>query len=122
MKKLAVLLLICLSLAACEKKEDTTPIVKTVSADFETATTYYISLSIQNVPCTASATSTRGVVWGTKTEPTTFGSTKLASACFAGGNLLITQLVSKTKYYVRAFATMPSGEVIYGNELTFTTP
>lgn len=63
----------------------------------------------------------RGVCWGTATGPTISLTTKTSNGTGTGtftSNL--TGLVTKTKYYVRAYATSSAG-TSYGNEIFFTT-
>jgi uncharacterized protein (TIGR02145 family) len=63
----------------------------------------------------------RGVVWSTSPSPTITLSTKTTDGIGTGTfTSSITNLTSKTTYYVRAYATNSAGTG-YGNEITFTT-
>jgi uncharacterized protein (TIGR02145 family) len=68
-----------------------------------------------------SGITTRGVVWGTSTNPTISLSTKTSDGTGVGVfQSAITGLDASTKYFVRAYATNSVGTG-YGDELSFTT-
>ena len=68
-----------------------------------------------------SGITTRGVVWGTSTNPTISLSTKTSDGTGVGAfQSAITGLDASTKYFVRAYATNSVGTG-YGNELSFIT-
>ncbi len=68
-----------------------------------------------------SGITTRGVVWGTSTNPTISLTTKTSDGTGVGAfQSAISGLAASTKYFVRAYATNSVG-TSYGNELTFTT-
>jgi uncharacterized protein (TIGR02145 family) len=68
------------------------------------------------------AITSRGVVWGTSTNPGTDLSTKTSDGTGLGSfKSSITGLKANTKYYVRAYA-INSNWIGYGNEVSFTTP
>ena len=68
-----------------------------------------------------SGITTRGVVWGTSTNPTISLSTKTSDGTGVGAfQSAITGLDASTKYFVRAYATNSVGTG-YGDELSFTT-
>jgi len=63
----------------------------------------------------------RGVVWSTSTNPTINLTTKTSDGTGTGSfTSSLTNLVPKTTYYVRAYATNSTGTG-YGNEISFTT-
>ena len=63
----------------------------------------------------------RGVVWSTSPSPTILLSTKTSNGTGIGSfTSLLTNLIPKTTYYVRAYATNSAGTG-YGNEISFTT-
>jgi uncharacterized protein (TIGR02145 family) len=63
----------------------------------------------------------RGVVWGTSSNPTISLTTKTSDGTGSGSfQSLITGLAVNTIYFVRAYATNSAG-TSYGNELSFTT-
>ena len=63
----------------------------------------------------------RGVVWSTSPSPTILLSTKTSNGTGIGSfTSLLNNLIPKTNYYVRAYATNIAGTG-YGNEITFTT-
>ena len=63
----------------------------------------------------------RGVVWSTSQSPTISLSTKTSNGTGIGSfTSLLTNLIPKTTYYVRAYATNSAGTG-YGNEISFTT-
>jgi uncharacterized protein (TIGR02145 family) len=68
------------------------------------------------------AVTSRGVVWGTATNPGTDLSTKTSDGTGTGSfQSSITGLKENTKYYLRAYA-INSNWIGYGNEVSFTTP
>jgi hypothetical protein len=68
-----------------------------------------------------SGITTRGVVWGTSTNPTISLTTKTSDGTGVGAfQSAISGLAASTKYFVRAYATNSVG-TSYGNELSFTT-
>ena len=68
------------------------------------------------------AITSRGVVWGTSTNPGTDLSTKTSDGTGTGSfQSSITGLKENTKYYLRAYA-INSSWIGYGNEVSFTTP
>jgi uncharacterized protein (TIGR02145 family) len=67
------------------------------------------------------AITSRGLVWGTSTNPGTDLSTKTSDGTGLGSfKSSITGLKANTKYYVRAYA-INSNWIGYGNEVSFTT-
>ena len=67
------------------------------------------------------AITSRGVVWGTSTNPGTDLSTKTSDGTGTGSfQSSITGLKENTKYYLRAYA-INSTWIGYGNEISFTT-
>ena len=65
--------------------------------------------------------SARGVVWSTSTNPTIALTTKTSNGTGTGSfSSTLTNLTSKTTYYVRSYATNSAGTG-YGNEISFTT-
>lgn len=63
----------------------------------------------------------RGVVWGTSSNPLITGPNKTTDGSGTGQYVSsLNGLSSRTQYYVRAYAVTATG-VYYGNELTFTT-
>jgi hypothetical protein len=67
------------------------------------------------------AITSRGVVWGTATNPGTDLSTKTSDGTGTGSfQSSITGLKENTKYYLRAYA-INSSWIGYGNEVSFTT-
>jgi uncharacterized protein (TIGR02145 family) len=68
-----------------------------------------------------SVVTTRGVVWSTSPNPTISLTTKTTNGSGIGSfTSILINLVPKTTYYVRAYATNSAG-IGYGNEITFTT-
>jgi uncharacterized protein (TIGR02145 family) len=68
-----------------------------------------------------SVITSRGVVWGTTTNPTISLTTKTSDGTGSGSfQSSITGLAANTNYYIRAYATNSVG-TSYGNELSFTT-
>ena len=63
----------------------------------------------------------RGVCWGTSSNPTISGSHTSDGNNAGNFTSHITGLTPGTTYYVRAYATNSTGTT-YGNEITFTTP
>ncbi|NVO19319.1 MAG: beta-lactamase family protein [Bacteroidetes bacterium] len=69
----------------------------------------------------SSAIISKGIVWGTSSQPTTSLSTKTDEGPGTGiYTSHLAGLIPSTKYYVRAYATNAAGTA-YGNELNFTT-
>jgi uncharacterized protein (TIGR02145 family) len=62
----------------------------------------------------------RGVCWATSSSPTIAGSKTSNGSGTGTFTSDLTNLTPGTKYFIRAYATSPSGTV-YGNELTFIT-
>jgi hypothetical protein len=63
----------------------------------------------------------RGVVWGTSTNPTISLTTKTTDGNGSGSfTSNVSGLTANTQYYVRAYATNSAG-TSYGNEISFTT-
>jgi hypothetical protein len=68
-----------------------------------------------------SVITSRGVVWGTTSNPTISLTTKTSDGTGSGSfQSSITGLAANTNYYIRAYATNSVG-TSYGNELSFTT-
>jgi uncharacterized protein (TIGR02145 family) len=68
-----------------------------------------------------SVITSRGVVWGTSSNPTISLTTKTSDGTGSGSfQSLITGLAANTNYYIRAYATNSVG-TSYGNEHSFTT-
>ena len=97
----------------------TIPILTTTAI---TAITTTSSTSGGNITADGGATITaRGIVWATTTNPTIALSTKTSNGNGTGSFLSsLTNLASKTTYYVRAYATNSAGTG-YGNEISFIT-
>ncbi|MCX6246738.1 MAG: serine hydrolase [Bacteroidetes bacterium] len=119
----ALILLILLT-QACKKSSDTTPAPVTLPVLSTTAVTDISSTGATsggNITSEGSSPVTsRGVVWGTSSNPTIVLPTKTSDGSGSGiftSNL--TGLTSGARYYVRAYATSSSGTA-YGNEQTFT--
>lgn len=69
----------------------------------------------------SSPVTARGVCWSTSTNPTVSLSTRTSDGTGTGTfSSSIVGLTTRTKYYVRAYATSSAG-TSYGNEVTFTT-
>ncbi len=62
----------------------------------------------------------RGICWGTNQNPTTTDSKTNDGSGIGTFNSTLTNLVSNTTYYVRAYATNSAGTA-YGNQVTFKT-
>lgn len=62
----------------------------------------------------------RGICWGTNQNPTTADSKTNDGSGIGTFNSTLTNLVSNTTYYVRAYATNSAGTA-YGNQVTFKT-
>ena len=68
-----------------------------------------------------SAVTSRGVVWGTSTNPTILSSPKTIDGSGKGiYESKLNELLPSTQYYVRAYATNNAGTG-YGNEISFNT-
>jgi uncharacterized protein (TIGR02145 family) len=68
-----------------------------------------------------SSITARGVVWATTSNPTISLTTKTSDGTGTGSFTSdLTNLTTKTTYYVRAYATNSAGSG-YGNEISFTT-
>lgn len=66
--------------------------------------------------------SNKGLVWSTAQNPTIALTTKTSEGTATGNyQSQITNLQSNTKYFVRSYAVDASGNVAYGNEISFTT-
>lgn len=65
--------------------------------------------------------SSRGVCWGTATNPTTSNSKTVNGSGTGSYQSNLTGLKAGTKYFVRSYAVDASGIVFYGNEQSFTT-
>lgn len=64
----------------------------------------------------------RGVTWSQSHNPTiNYSRANAAMTPQASGGVTFSGLKPNTLYFVRAFVKLKSGEVIYGNELGFTT-
>jgi hypothetical protein len=63
----------------------------------------------------------RGVCWSTTANPTIANSKTEDGATAGAFTSSLTNLLSNTKYYVRAYATSGSGKTTYGNEVSFVT-
>jgi alpha-tubulin suppressor-like RCC1 family protein len=131
MKKIFILTTILLSFFSCKKSDNSNPNNNGNSSDGITVTTENIS-DIKTILATASSKvivdstknsiTMKGVVWSTTTSPTISLSTRTEQDATKGTyTSSITDLQSNTKYYVRAYAKDKNGNVIYGNEISFTT-
>ena len=123
MKKLLFTTLIVLFLFSCSddenKSNSTAPVVSTTNLSNITingAVSGGIITSDGGANITA-----RGVVWSTSQNPTIALTTKTIDGAGTGSfTSLISNLISNTTYYVKAYATNSVG-TSYGNEITFTT-
>ena len=83
--------------------------------------TYNSALVGGNVTSNGNATVTeRGICWSTSPEPTSSGSHVSIGSGLGSFTYRMTDLVSNTLYYVRAYAQNSVG-VAYGDEVSFTT-
>jgi len=64
--------------------------------------------------------SERGFCWAQFPSPTTLDNKSVAGNGVGSFNLTISGLVAGTQYFLRAYA-ISSGQIIYGNEISFTT-
>jgi M6 family metalloprotease-like protein len=116
------ILMVFLSVISCKKDSDTTPTLPTLSTS-----------SISNIASTSASSggnitedggasiTSRGVVWGTSSNPTISLSTKTSDGTGRGiFSSSVTGLARSTTYFVRAYATNSAG-TSYGNEVSFTT-
>lgn len=110
-----------LVMVSCEKEEDKTPKLTTVSIGNNiTATT---AVSGGNIISDAgTAITQKGVVWGTAQNPTIENNIGITNDGSGSDDFTsnITGLTPSTKYYIRAYARNSNG-VGYGDELDFTT-
>ena len=109
----------------CKKEGVTIPAVKTTlkptvitsNATSITAESANFSLTIAN----SNDVRYFGFCWSTSTNPTIFDScTKIIITNF-NQNQLIWNLIPNAKYFIRAYVVTNNGEVIYGNEVNFST-
>lgn len=123
MKKLLFTTLIVLLLFSCSddenKSNSTAPVVSTTNLSNITINGA-VSGGIITSDGGANITD-RGVVWSTSQNPTIALTTKTIDGAGTGSfTSLISNLISNTTYYVKAYATNSVG-TSYGNEITFTT-
>ena len=67
--------------------------------------------------------SNRGIIWSTSPNPTIYSNLGVTSNGNGSGTFVstLTNLITNTLYYVRAFGTTNSNVTIYGNQVSFTT-
>ncbi len=95
------------------------PILTTTNASAITSTTASSGGNISSDG--GSKVTARGLVWGTKSDPTIALSTKTNDGIGIGSfTSNIVSLTANTNYYVRAYATNSVGTA-YGNQVVFTT-
>jgi uncharacterized protein (TIGR02145 family) len=110
------------SAVRCLKDSNSIVSIPSLSTIAITALTTTSSTSGGNITSDGGASiTTRGVVWSTSANPTISLSTKTTNGIGTGSfSSTITNLIPKTTYYVRAYATNSAGTG-YGNEISFTT-
>ena len=105
-----------LTLNSCVKK--TTPILDTLSYSAITDSSVTLTINVnedgnEDIPL-------RGFCYGTKPNPTILDNIKNISGTLGSMQGQLTDLISTTTYYVRAYASNSEGTT-YSNEVTFTT-
>ena len=122
MRKVIVLTLLILPFlfVACEKSETNDAKVRTLNISQVGKTSCRVTANFINVICPEQPQ--RGVCWSTTQAPTILDEKVSTAACNGGETFDLTNLTSKTKYFVRAYCLSTNGTgIIYGNEISFTT-
>lgn len=96
----------------------TTPTITTTTISEITATTASSGGNVTNDG--GQIVSARGICWSTSQNPTTLNSKTINGSGTGNFTSSITGLTPGTVYYVRSYATNPSG-TSYGNQLEFST-
>lgn len=131
-----LLIILVFNLISCSKGKDTTPNNDNNGGGGSTQNGITVSTidatSIKTIIATANckvvvnselnSITMKGVVWSTAPNPTTALNTKTADGSSTGTyQSQITNLQSNTKYYIKAYAIDTKGNIVYGNETSFTT-
>lgn len=96
------------------------PIVTLTTSSVSTIKSTYADVSAVITDDGGNTVTSRGICWGTNSNPDINGSHIQNGNNIGDYNTLISGLTPHTKYYARAYATNSTG-TYYGNELTFTT-
>lgn len=113
-----LILVLALTLGACEEETGSKPTVATTPVDLFTFTSAEVGGNVTSAG--VSSVSDRGVYWGSSADPQTKG-TKLSIGSGTGVfSAQIDVLTEKTKYYIQAFATNAEGTG-FGEVVSFTT-
>lgn len=117
--RISGIILLIISVFSCNKKDKpaSLPVVST-SAVKEIL--YITAISGGSVIEDGGAAATRGVCWGTSSNPTIENSRTIDGTGTGEFTSSITVLSIGTSYYLRAYATNSAGTV-YGSEVLFTT-
>jgi len=99
-------------------KEKTAPVIDALSFSSLSDTGVVLSVNINNDG--NEDITERGVCYTTNPNPTITNTRKIVSGTVGTMSVTISDLVSSTTYYVRAYATNSKGTT-YSNEVTFTT-
>jgi uncharacterized protein (TIGR02145 family) len=121
--KLLTILGICIHFNGCSKSKDPVlppqkPVIRISIGYFGdlTGTSIIISAEVySDVPIIS-----RGICWGTSSNPTIAGNTTIEGAGSGSFTSNITGLEPGTKYYARPYASI-TNDVFYGSDVAFTT-
>lgn len=110
---IVVILLLC---SSCKKNpaDDAAVITKRITSISDV-------LAVCGGTVTSLSATQSGICWSTAHNPTVLSSLNATSAGDDDFVLYMTGLTPATTYYVRAFAAFSNDEVVYGNEISFTT-
>jgi len=114
----SLLILSFIFVNACKKDKPTPPVVNTApvsEVSYTTATSGGEATNEGGMPILS-----KGVCWNTSPDPTISNNKTTESGGLGSFSSSLTQLLSNTTYYVRAYATNSAGTG-YGNQITFTT-
>ena len=106
-------------LMAISCSEDEGPVVTITTAGITGIT----SISAEgggNVDVSGGTVTATGICWGISHNPTVAGNKTADGTAEGSFTSQLTELISNTTYYVRAYATVDS-KAYYGNEVSFTT-